>query len=215
MRLLLITATLVTLFSAPRQSQSPFRPNPDKVPEPEWRITEEFQVLLAKMQGCWQLTEYFSPMSETTGRQEVAFLTVSQEFASIEFHLGFFTESRESTQLVESYFQTGTFRLSTDDRGLIVMTTLIGSAFDEYEQVVWEPPGIRRAFVAKVQGEQLVLTRQIDATRYVFERVRSLLERDFYGRVIERDGGVLDADVRKRPTRKPRDKAGKPEDDGD
>jgi hypothetical protein len=84
MRTLLIPATLLTLLGAPRQQQSPFRPNDEKVPEPQWRITEEFQALLAQMQGCWQLTEFYSPLSDLTGRQEVAHLTVSQEFASID-----------------------------------------------------------------------------------------------------------------------------------
>lgn len=202
MRTCLIAATFVTLLGAPRQDRSPIPPTEEVIPEPKWRITEAFQDLLAKMQGCWQLVEFFSPQADTTGRQEVAFLTVSQEFAALEFHLGYFSETREDYQLMESYFQTGTFRLSTDDRGLIILTTLIGSAFDENEEVVFEPPGVRRAFVASVDGDRLVLTRQIDATRYVFERVKSLLEHDFYGRIVPREGGVLDREPpHKEPTR--------------
>ena len=198
MRPLLLAASLVALLGAPRQELSPFRPNPERVHAPEWRITEDFQNLLAKMQGCWQLVEFFSPMAITAGRSEVAYLTVSQEFAALEFHLGFFSESREGNVLTESYFQSGTFRLSSDNRGALVMMTLIGSAFDAFEQLVYEPPSTLRAFLVSVNADKLVMTRQSDSTRYVFERVKSQLEKDFYGRIVPREGSVLDAPVRKR-----------------
>lgn len=205
MRPLLLAASVVALYGAPRQEQSPFRPNEERVFAPEWRITEDFQVLLAKMQGCWQLVEFFAPMAATAGRSEVAYLTVSQEFAALEFHLGFFSESREGSVLTESYFQSGTFRMNADDHGAIVMMTLIGSTFDQFEELVYEPPSTLRAFVASVSGDRLVLTRQSDSSRYVFERVKSQLEKDFYGRVIQREGSVLDAPVRKRNDPRPTD----------
>lgn len=205
MRTNLVLATLSLLLAAPF-AQDPDEGEEEPFPPEISRHTEkDFSELLEAMQGCWQLIDLELPEAETASRQEIAFVLVSQEFLSIEFHLGYFDEE---DFLEESYFQSGTYRLAMDDRGLLVTSTLIGSVFDDEERLIFEPPGFRRLFSAQVDGESLKLVRFEDGARFVFEKLASLGGNDFYGRPTPRKekpaGKGTEEEPEKPPRKRPR-----------
>lgn len=184
MRQLLLAALPLLLFSP--QTVEPDDPREREMPVPppvSEHTRRDFQALLAQMQGGWQLVGMHLPDAMTASRQEVAFLLVAQEFMSIEIHMGFFDEGQ---RMEESYFQSGTYRLSPDERGYMIAMTLIGAVFDERERLVFEPPGLRRRYVPTIEGDQLKLVRHPDGARFLFERMRTEVEFDFYGRPLEK-----------------------------
>jgi hypothetical protein len=177
--LLALALSLAFAVPAPQQEEEPL----GRVPPPiTKRTAADFEKLIQKMQGAWQLIELRAPAGNSVSRMEVGYLLVSQDFMSVEFHMGFFDQ--QPGQMSESFFQSGTYRLRPDARGYFLTQTLIGSFFDEEERLIFEPPGVRRRYAAEVVGDRLVLIRIADATRFTFERLRSGKDFDFYGRAL-------------------------------
>lgn len=124
---------------------------------------------LREMQGGWQLIELRVPDLPDLGRQDVGYMVVASEFASIEVHTARFDDDGEEQ---DSFIQTGIYRLNFDIYGQLLATLLIGSVDGGLELTVPREPGAVSAYEARVVGDVLTLATD-DGARLTFERVAS------------------------------------------
>ncbi len=122
---------------------------------------------LREMQGGWQLMELRAPELPDAGRQDVGYMIVSSEFASIEVHIAYFDEGEEE---VESFIQTGTYRLNFNIYGDLIAKLLIGSMDTGLGFTAPREPGTLSVYEARVVGDVLTLTTE-SGTRLTFERM--------------------------------------------
>lgn len=177
------SALLLTLCTAFAFAPAPQEPaeqleSPTLTP----RTRKEFQETLAAMQGAWLLVDIDLPDAYVGERQEIAYMVVSQEFMTIEFHMAYYEDEQAIT--TETYFQSGTYRLSPDDRGFLHTSTLIGSVLDPEGRLVFEPPGTERYYRVETTKKTIKMRRFPDNARFEFERLATTSEYDFYGRPL-------------------------------
>jgi len=122
---------------------------------------------LRRLQGAWQLVEYRSATLVDAGRQDACYLTVAQEFLTIEVHMGYFDEQGREEG---SYMQTGTYRLNFDKFGKLLATCLIGSIDDGTGLTKPQQPGQVSVYEVSFVDESLILYGE-DTSRFTFERV--------------------------------------------
>ena len=115
----------------------------------------------------WQLMELRAPELPDAGRQDVGYMIVSSEFASIEVHIAYFDEGEEE---VESFIQTGTYRLNFNIYGDLIAKLLIGSMDTGLGFTAPREPGTLSVYEARVVGDVLTLTTE-SGTRLTFERM--------------------------------------------
>ena len=135
--------------------------------------------LLARMQGCWRLTDASISGLHAEGRKDSAILLVSEEFMSIEMHIAY----HERDEQVDEILQTGTHRLHFNHAGYLDTTVLIGSLGDEGE-FTFLPTGEQGSYRVLFASEQLILTNRHDGSRFTFVKIASSpgYEGDFFGR---------------------------------
>lgn len=132
------------------------------------RLARNVETLRA-MQGGWQLMELRSPELPDPGRQDVGYMIVSDEFASIEVHFAYFDESHEE---VGSFIQTGIYRLNFNIYGDLVAKLLIGSMDVGPPLTLPREPGTISVYDARVTGNRVTLNTE-DGTRLIFERMKA------------------------------------------
>jgi len=122
---------------------------------------------LRRMQGGWQMVELRAPDLPDAGRDDAAFMLVSSEFLAIEIHTAYFDEAGEE---LESFFQTGIYRLNFNVYGDLTATVLIGSVDSGEGLTVPQIPGRISVYAVEVKEGSLILTAE-DGTRFTFERM--------------------------------------------
>jgi hypothetical protein len=122
---------------------------------------------LRQMQGAWQLVEYRSAVLHDAGRQEVGFVLVSGEFLSIEIHMAYFGQTGEELQ---SFIQTGTYRLNFTPRSDLTAMLLIGTNKSPEGYTIPTVPGTVKVYDIDFLDGAMVLTSE-DSSRFRFEPV--------------------------------------------
>ncbi len=130
------------------------------------RLQRNVETLRA-MQGGWQLVELRPTLFEDAGREDVAYMIVAGDFMSIEIHLAYFEENGEE---LESFIQTGTYRLSFNEYGELLATLLIGSMDEDDEMTYPREPGVQVIYEAEVRHGILTLVSG-DGTRFTLEKM--------------------------------------------
>lgn len=184
----------------------------DDVPlDPLPGVAKKNAALLEEMQGAWRLIELDDPFLETANRAEDAVLLVADEFLSIELHVAYF-DSPQRDALLDSFFQSGTYRFRLDEEGNLQAEILIGSVTTHEGFLDFEAPGRRRPFEAEILEDRLHLTRLDRGTHFVFERLPSgRMRRDLFGRLVP----VEQTPTGEGPAGRERRVPPAPEDDGD
>lgn len=174
--LLGLVAVAALGFAQDPEEESPLDPLPG--------VAKQNAALLDELQGAWRLVRFDDPFLETSNREEDAVLLVSDQFLSIELHVAYF-DSPQQDELLDSFFQSGTYRFRLDEEGDLQAEILIGSVTTHEGFLDFEAPGRTRPFEAEIIENQLHLTRLDRGTLFVFERIPSRrMRRDLFGRLV-------------------------------
>ena len=140
--------------------------------------------------GAWQLTRGEIPDLGASSGGVAGYALFMEGYMSLEVHV----RSNLDTGEGEAYFQTGTHRWKIEDNGTLESYGLIGTHNSSDDNVAeFEPPGERREYKVKLDGDKLVLERADRTSRFTFMRLGKLRYPDgkdgptvdFYGRPIK------------------------------
>ncbi len=146
------------------------------------------------IRGAWQLVAYHDIDGVILSSDVVGYALFVDGFMSIELHGAL----PETTILEDDFYITGTYRYKWDDAARLRLSTLIGSTnYNDFAVVEFIPPGTARDYEVRVDATSLELIR-LDSrsgnknSRFEFNRLqsaspRSLMKRDFYGRLVPVD----------------------------
>lgn len=111
-----------------------------------------------RLLGCWQMNELTLAGSDENGRTAQGFLTVADDFLTLEIHAAW--EAGPDGDFAESDIHTTfTAEYVFGEGGLLECSTVIGSYLDEDDGTLqWERPGYRRVYRVEQRSNELILS---------------------------------------------------------
>ena len=159
-----------------------------------WRSSPELtrKHYQKELRGAWQLTRIERSGEVFSGGNAAGYAIFTEAHMALELHV----YSADHLSYTDgTFFQTGVHRWHVNAATHLETHSLIGTtSFTEDEDVIFEPPGQRRAFRVTMDGKNLVLRHTDNWGELRFRKLGNLPfpgsrgpDTDFYGREIPPD----------------------------